>query len=137
MITSDVLRQAKKELEGVPEGRNFPKYVAINWVCDRIRQSLVMDAQKFLKEAGEDFDRAIALAKKEEKGVWIPLGSGTDEEVVEQLTNMLPDDGEEEQVTVWVCDVCWLGFGRDREAASFHQEHYGHQVSGRKVKPRR
>lgn len=64
---SEVLRRAKEELDKVPEGRNFPSYVAINWVCDRIRQSLVTDAQRFLEEANEDFDRAIALAEKEEE----------------------------------------------------------------------
>ncbi len=65
---SEVLRRAKEETEKIPEGRKFPKYAAINWVCDRIRQSLVTDAQRFLKEADEDFDHAIALAKKEEMG---------------------------------------------------------------------
>ncbi len=38
--------------------------------------------------------RESRLAKLE-KGRWMPLAAGTDGEVAEQLTSMLPDDGEE------------------------------------------
>ena len=67
MKMSDVLRQAKEEVENVPEGRNFPDYVAINFVCDRLRGRLVTEAQHFLELADGDFDSAIALAKEEER----------------------------------------------------------------------
>jgi hypothetical protein len=48
-----------------------------------------MGIQMFIEH---ELDHAIELA---EKGRWMPLAAGTDEEVAEQLTSMLPDDGEE------------------------------------------
>lgn len=66
MKVSDVLKQAREEVQNVPEGRNFPDYVAINFVCDRLRGRLVTEAQRFLELADGDFTSAIILAKEDE-----------------------------------------------------------------------